>query len=234
MWHLFCHYGNLLSVRIMVEKDTGRSRGFGFVSYDSPDAAAMAIKELNGFVIGNKRLKVQHKQIRPFDNNNQAPQQDNLQSPPLFPQMNSVHNVPTMAGVAADIEGEGSANIHMYGIESSANIHMSKSSWLEDAHHHSEMMAPDMMAQQATNHQNNTVEVDAMISSSQGGQQKHPPTSGDDAAVVSEIEAQNNDGQLDINNNNLERHYDDGTEQNVGSPLGNMDQMRDTLPDVTK
>mmetsp|Transcript_1277 Transcript_1277/g.1560 ORF Transcript_1277/g.1560 Transcript_1277/m.1560 type:complete len:567 (-) Transcript_1277:183-1883(-) len=69
MWHLFCHYGNLLSVRIMVEKDTGRSRGFGFVSYDSPDAAAMAIKELNGFVIGNKRLKVQHKQIRPSANN---------------------------------------------------------------------------------------------------------------------------------------------------------------------
>jgi hypothetical protein len=53
MWHLFCHYGNLLSVRIMVEKDTGRSRGFGFVSYDSPDAAAMAIKELNGFVVGS-------------------------------------------------------------------------------------------------------------------------------------------------------------------------------------
>jgi CUG-BP- and ETR3-like factor len=65
MWQLFCHYGTLLSVRIMVEKDTGRSRGFGFVSYDSPDSAALAIKELNGFVIGNKRLKVQHKQIRP-------------------------------------------------------------------------------------------------------------------------------------------------------------------------
>lgn len=48
----------------MVEKDTGRSRGFGFVSYDSPESAALAIKELNGFAIGNKRLKVQHKQIR--------------------------------------------------------------------------------------------------------------------------------------------------------------------------
>jgi CUG-BP- and ETR3-like factor len=64
MYHLFCPYGNLLSVRIMVERDTGRSRGFGFVSYDNPDSAAMAIKELNGFAIGNKRLKVQHKQIR--------------------------------------------------------------------------------------------------------------------------------------------------------------------------
>jgi len=69
MYKLFCTYGNLLSVRIMVEKDTGRSRGFGFVSYDAPESAAMAIKELNGFVIGNKRLKVQHKQIKTSDNN---------------------------------------------------------------------------------------------------------------------------------------------------------------------
>lgn len=75
MYQLFCPYGNLLSVRIMVEKDTGRSRGFGFVSYDSPAAAALAIKELNGFAIGNKRLKVQHKQIRPSDQQ----QRDNSQ-----------------------------------------------------------------------------------------------------------------------------------------------------------
>ena len=51
MYRLFCQYGNLLSVRIMVEKETGRSRGFGFVSYDSPDSAALAIKELNGFAV---------------------------------------------------------------------------------------------------------------------------------------------------------------------------------------
>lgn len=53
MYQLFCPYGILLSVRIMVEKDTGRSRGFGFVSYDSPDAAALAIKELNGFAVSS-------------------------------------------------------------------------------------------------------------------------------------------------------------------------------------
>lgn len=51
MFQLFAPYGNLLSVRIMVEKETGRSRGFGFVSYDSPDSAALAIKELNGFAV---------------------------------------------------------------------------------------------------------------------------------------------------------------------------------------
>ena len=51
MYNLFCPYGNLLSVRIMVEKDTGRSRGFGFVSYDNPESAAHAIKELNGYAV---------------------------------------------------------------------------------------------------------------------------------------------------------------------------------------
>jgi hypothetical protein len=51
MYQLFCPYGNLLSVRIMVERDTGRSRGFGFVSYDLPESAALAIKELNGFAV---------------------------------------------------------------------------------------------------------------------------------------------------------------------------------------
>jgi len=107
MYQLFSPYGNLLSVRIMVEKDTGRSRGFGFVSYDSPESAALAIKELNGFPvrsslllvnciattsqpphprlflpfilnlflfqIGNKRLKVQHKQIRRQDLHDRDP-----------------------------------------------------------------------------------------------------------------------------------------------------------------
>jgi RNA recognition motif-containing protein len=53
MYNLFIQYGQLLSVRIMVEKDSGRSRGFGFVSYDSPDAAALAIKELNGFAVSH-------------------------------------------------------------------------------------------------------------------------------------------------------------------------------------
>jgi hypothetical protein len=51
MYQLFSVYGTLLSVRIMVEKDSGRSRGFGFVSYDSPESAALAIKELNGFAV---------------------------------------------------------------------------------------------------------------------------------------------------------------------------------------
>jgi len=51
MYALFSSCGKLLSVRIMVEKDTGRSRGFGFVSYQTPEAAGIAILKLNGYQV---------------------------------------------------------------------------------------------------------------------------------------------------------------------------------------
>ena len=61
LYSLFIPFGNVISVRIMIEKETGRSRGFGFVSFDNRPAAEFAIKSMNGFQIGHKRLKVQHK-----------------------------------------------------------------------------------------------------------------------------------------------------------------------------
>jgi len=45
----------------MVNKETGLSRGFGFVSYESKADADLAIQQMNGFRLGSKRLKVQHK-----------------------------------------------------------------------------------------------------------------------------------------------------------------------------
>jgi RNA recognition motif-containing protein len=35
----------------MVEKETGRSRGFGFVSYDNSASAEAAIQRMNGFQV---------------------------------------------------------------------------------------------------------------------------------------------------------------------------------------
>lgn len=83
LFNYFATYGNVISARIMVEKETGRSRGFGtwymvfvtvwvsfhmnmtgFVSYDNPPSADAAIKGMNGFQVGRKRLKVQHKKER--------------------------------------------------------------------------------------------------------------------------------------------------------------------------
>eukprot|EP01138_Halocafeteria_seosinensis_P004966 gb/GECG01005078.1/.p1 GENE.gb/GECG01005078.1/~~gb/GECG01005078.1/.p1 ORF type:complete len:296 (+),score=25.81 gb/GECG01005078.1/:1-888(+) len=64
LYNYFSAYGNVISARIMVERETGRSRGFGFVSFDNREAAENAISGMDGFQIGRKRLKVKHKEER--------------------------------------------------------------------------------------------------------------------------------------------------------------------------
>lgn len=61
LFNIFSPFGTVISARIMVDNDTGRSRGFGFVSFDDPTSASDAILQMNRLQIGNKRLKVQYK-----------------------------------------------------------------------------------------------------------------------------------------------------------------------------
>ena len=58
---LFSSFGRVLSAKVYVDKKTSDSKGFGFVSYSTSEAAEAAIQVMNGFQIGSKRLKVQHK-----------------------------------------------------------------------------------------------------------------------------------------------------------------------------
>ncbi|KAH3763517.1 RNA-binding protein BRN1 [Pelomyxa schiedti] len=59
--NVFAPFGNVISAKVFVDKDTGVSKCFGFVSYDSAEAAQVAIGSMNGYQIGPKRLKVQLK-----------------------------------------------------------------------------------------------------------------------------------------------------------------------------
>uniref|UniRef100_A0A914ZRY0 Protein alan shepard n=1 Tax=Parascaris univalens TaxID=6257 RepID=A0A914ZRY0_PARUN len=57
----FSPFGNILSAKVFIDKQTNLSKCFGFVSYDNAVSAQNAIAALNGFQIGSKRLKVQLK-----------------------------------------------------------------------------------------------------------------------------------------------------------------------------
>lgn len=70
----FNPFGNVISAKVYVDKYTGESKGFGFVSYDSVMSAESAIEQMNGFQIGNKRLKVQHKRVHSHGGQNSPPQ----------------------------------------------------------------------------------------------------------------------------------------------------------------
>jgi len=57
----FNPFGNVISSRIMCDKTTGKSKGYGFISYDNQNSAIQAVRMMNGFQVGSKRLKVQIK-----------------------------------------------------------------------------------------------------------------------------------------------------------------------------
>lgn len=57
----FIPFGNVVSAKVFIDKQTNLSKCFGFVSYDNPLSAQAAIQAMNGFQIGMKRLKVQLK-----------------------------------------------------------------------------------------------------------------------------------------------------------------------------
>ncbi|KNB45081.1 hypothetical protein JH06_2552 [Blastocystis sp. subtype 4] len=58
---IFSPFGTILSAKVYIDKISGESKGFGFVSFASCQAAEAAIVSMSGFQIGTKRLKVQHK-----------------------------------------------------------------------------------------------------------------------------------------------------------------------------
>ncbi|XP_076329173.1 CUGBP Elav-like family member 2 isoform X4 [Tachypleus tridentatus] len=61
---IFLPFGNVISVKVFIDKQTNLSKCFGFVSYDSPVSAQTAIQAMNGYQIGTKRLKVQLKRSK--------------------------------------------------------------------------------------------------------------------------------------------------------------------------
>jgi CUG-BP- and ETR3-like factor len=61
---MFAPFGNIVSAKVFIDKQTNLSKCFGFVSYDNAMSAQQAITSMNGFTVGTKRLKVQLKRSK--------------------------------------------------------------------------------------------------------------------------------------------------------------------------
>ena len=61
----FGQFGNVTSAKVMMERDTGRSKGFGFVEMGSDAEAQSAIQGMNGQALGGRNLVVN--EARPLE-----------------------------------------------------------------------------------------------------------------------------------------------------------------------
>jgi len=63
----FSRSGNVTEVKIVMDRETGRSRGFGFVTFASDDQASQAIQDWNGQELEGRRIVVNEAQDRNSD-----------------------------------------------------------------------------------------------------------------------------------------------------------------------
>lgn len=54
----FTDYGEVTSAKVIMDKETGRSRGFGFVEMSDEAAGQKAIKELDGAQVDGRPIRV--------------------------------------------------------------------------------------------------------------------------------------------------------------------------------
>jgi RNA recognition motif-containing protein len=62
---MFSAFGEVVEVRIVTDRDSGRSKGFAFVEMSTDAAARAAIDGLNGTLLGDRALTVNEARPRP-------------------------------------------------------------------------------------------------------------------------------------------------------------------------
>jgi RNA recognition motif-containing protein len=55
---LFAKFGTVLSAKIIIDRETNRSKGFAFVEMENNEAAQEAIEQLNNKDVGGRNLRV--------------------------------------------------------------------------------------------------------------------------------------------------------------------------------
>src|SRR5512138_754050 len=64
----FARFGEITEAKVITDRDTGRSRGFGFVTFADPAAAQAAMSEMNGTEFDGRTIKVDLAEDKPRGN----------------------------------------------------------------------------------------------------------------------------------------------------------------------
>ncbi len=65
---LFAAHGEVASARVVIDRMTGRSKGFGFVEMKDQAQAQKAIEALNGYECEGRTLRINESQPKPREN----------------------------------------------------------------------------------------------------------------------------------------------------------------------
>ncbi|HEU5059225.1 MAG TPA: RNA-binding protein [Kofleriaceae bacterium] len=61
----FAEFGEVVEAKLMIERETGRSRGFAFVQMATAEGAKAAIEQMNGALLDGRPLRVNEAEQRP-------------------------------------------------------------------------------------------------------------------------------------------------------------------------
>ncbi|WP_422477670.1 RNA recognition motif domain-containing protein [Pleomorphochaeta sp. DL1XJH-081] len=70
LWDLFAQYGTVLSANIIMDRETRRPKGFGFVEMEDESAATAAISQLDGQDVDGRNLRVNEAIAKPRQTRN--------------------------------------------------------------------------------------------------------------------------------------------------------------------
>jgi cold-inducible RNA-binding protein len=62
----FERFGDIAEAKVITDRESGRSRGFGFVTFSADDAASQAINEMNGAQLDGRSIKVNEAEDKGF------------------------------------------------------------------------------------------------------------------------------------------------------------------------
>ncbi|KAJ3319493.1 hypothetical protein HDV06_006303 [Boothiomyces sp. JEL0866] len=98
---IFSEVGQVLNMRFVFDKETGKPKGFGFCTFQDAETAASAIRNLNNYDINGRQLKVAY-----ADNDNDAPvkREENLDVPAVMKSISPMEITSILANLKGMIQ----------------------------------------------------------------------------------------------------------------------------------